>query len=155
MGVTQTQRKARDLSLKNWDHVSVQTAYEMHCNNQGRVVDVRHPREIEDYPPAAGAVFLPLYILRGFLGEPARAEEDEAPLATIVSTMPSHLGMLNLFAAHRLRLLCLCRTGRDSLEAVRLLHLLGYQNASSVAGGMEAWAAANLPVVRNHQGTPE
>ena len=50
------------------------------------------------------------------------------------------------------RVLVICRTGRRSGLAVRALRDAGL-DAVNVAGGMKAWAAAGLPVVRD-DGTP-
>lgn len=41
-----------------------------------------------------------------------------------------------------------CRSGRRSLEAARYLREHGFPDARSLAGGMEAWAAARQPVAR-------
>lgn len=42
----------------------------------------------------------------------------------------------------------ICRSGRRSLEATRHLKAVGIE-ARNVAGGMQAWATAGLPVVRD------
>jgi rhodanese-related sulfurtransferase len=52
------------------------------------------------------------------------------------------------------RLLCMCRSGARSSQAVAALRDAGY-DAVNVDGGMNAWHAHGLPVVRDdgHPGT--
>ena len=52
------------------------------------------------------------------------------------------------------RLLCVCRSGARSSQAVAALRNAGY-DAVNVEGGMNAWHADGLPVVRDdgHPGT--
>jgi rhodanese-related sulfurtransferase len=45
-------------------------------------------------------------------------------------------------------LLIVCRSGNRSARATALLHGLGFARAVNVAGGMNAWTAAGLPVQR-------
>jgi len=40
----------------------------------------------------------------------------------------------------------ICESGGRSLEAARMLKDAGYNNVVTVAGGMAAWRAANLPI---------
>ncbi len=42
----------------------------------------------------------------------------------------------------------MCNTGRTSGRAVMALRKAGYENAKSLAGGLAAWRAANLPTER-------
>lgn len=42
----------------------------------------------------------------------------------------------------------MCHTGRTSGRAVMALRKAGYENARSLAGGLTAWRAANLPTER-------
>jgi rhodanese-related sulfurtransferase len=46
------------------------------------------------------------------------------------------------------RLLCICRSGGRSSQAVAALRNAGY-DAVNVEGGMSAWHASGLPVVRD------
>jgi rhodanese-related sulfurtransferase len=43
----------------------------------------------------------------------------------------------------------ICRTGRRSAEAQRVLGALGFENVVDVAGGMTAWRKAGFPVERD------
>jgi len=45
-----------------------------------------------------------------------------------------------------LPLILVCQTGARSAKAVRIAKTLGYERAVSLAGGLGAWKAANLPV---------
>lgn len=42
----------------------------------------------------------------------------------------------------------LCRSGRRSESACGILHRHGFRNVTNVTGGILAWEAAGLPVVR-------
>ena len=45
-------------------------------------------------------------------------------------------------------IVCVCRTGRRSTQAVATLTALGFTTVEQLAGGMEAWEKAGLPVDR-------
>ena len=45
-----------------------------------------------------------------------------------------------------------CRSGRMSAEAAIALREMGYTNIVDLAGGMEAWRAAGLPIVTRSEG---
>ena len=45
-----------------------------------------------------------------------------------------------------LPLVVVCATGTRAGRAVGTLKMLGFENARALAGGLEAWRAANLPV---------
>lgn len=45
-----------------------------------------------------------------------------------------------------LPLVVVCSTGARAPQAVALLKKLGFENARALAGGLNAWRAANLPV---------
>ncbi len=50
------------------------------------------------------------------------------------------------------RIVCVCRSGARSARATAELVQMGFQ-AANMAGGMKAWAAQGLPVVKD-DGTP-
>jgi hydroxyacylglutathione hydrolase len=87
--------------------------------DQAQLVDVREPDEwAEGYAP--GAALIPLSEL-----EARRGELDTArPVVTV------------------------CRSGRRSLIAAEILLEGGFRDARSLAGGMIAWRAAQMPVER-------
>lgn len=81
--------------------------------------------------------------------EPDEWEAGHAPEATHVP-----LGSLSA-ALDRLQgevVLAICRSGRRSASAVKALQKAGIE-AHNVAGGMNAWQAAGLPVTRD-DGSP-
>jgi rhodanese-related sulfurtransferase len=83
------------------------------------IVDVREPDEWRG-GHIAGAKHIPLGDL------PRRATEVDAsrPVVTV------------------------CRSGRRSLDAVRILQAAGVADVKSMAGGMIAWQEAKQPVAR-------
>lgn len=46
-------------------------------------------------------------------------------------------------------LILVCQTGMRSAKAVATAKQLGYEQAQSLAGGLSAWKAANLPVEKS------
>ena len=51
------------------------------------------------------------------------------------------------------RIVCVCRSGARSARATESAASSGASTPSNMAGGMKAWAAPGLPVVRD-DGTP-
>ena len=51
------------------------------------------------------------------------------------------------------QLILMCDHGYSSSLAAATLHDLGFENATDVDGGFQAWAAAGLPVARAARGT--
>src|ERR1700752_1309541 len=73
-----------------------------------------------------------------------------APLATVAERTEE------LAPDRSQRVLLLCRVGNRSARAADSLRgELGYENVASVAGGIEAWRTAGLPVVEAEGLTPE
>jgi rhodanese-related sulfurtransferase len=48
-----------------------------------------------------------------------------------------------------LPLVVVCQTGARSSRAVGILRKLGYEKATSLAGGLAAWREANMPVEKS------
>lgn len=67
------------------------------------------------------------------------AGSKSVPFATIETAT-------NLPKNKTLPLVVVCRTGARAGRAVATLRKLGFQNARSLAGGLESWRAANLPI---------
>ena len=60
--------------------------------------------------------------------------------------LPNRLGEIS---QHKDKpLIAICRSGKRSAQAVKLLHEKGFTQATSVEGGLIAWEQAGLPVVR-------
>ena len=83
------------------------------------VLDVREPQEWQS-GHIAGAIHIPL----GDLARRAGEVDASKPVVTV------------------------CRSGRRSLEAVRILRQAGLSDVKSMAGGMIAWQEARQPIVR-------
>jgi rhodanese-related sulfurtransferase len=78
--------------------------------------------------------------------EPAEWQQGHAPGATLIP-LGSLSGRLADFPRDR-DVLLICRSGNRSGSAQRQLLQLGYQRVFNVAGGMNAWSNAGLPVSR-------
>lgn len=85
------------------------------------LIDVREPDEYAQ-GHAPGSVLIPLGQLPGRLAE-LRASQDK-PVALI------------------------CRSGRRSARAAEILHQAGFSKVYNIEGGMNAWSAAGLPVLK-------
>lgn len=74
--------------------------------------------------------------------------EVHAPTATLIPL--GELGArLNEIAAYKDKpIAVMCRSGRRSAKAVKLLQDAGYTQVSNVGGGIMAWENAGLAVVR-------
>ncbi|GIW07246.1 MAG: sulfurtransferase [Dehalococcoidia bacterium] len=84
-----------------------------------QIVDVREPDEWQE-GHIPGATLIPLGELARRAGELDRSKE----------------------------VIAVCRSGRRSVTAARLLEQAGFPAVSSLAGGMLAWTTAGLPVRR-------
>jgi rhodanese-related sulfurtransferase len=96
---------------------------------------------IPEVDPAAAAALVRDGALLLDVREPDEWEAGHAPGAVHLP-----LGRLpNERPAPGCRIVVVCRSGRRSAEATRALLAWGY-DAVNLAGGMQAWAAAGLPV---------
>lgn len=125
--------------------VSVATAYELMHLGVGEIIDVRETWELEMGEAIPDAHHMPLYTVKAFSGEHVPEElletETEVPFAV---DMPMLVRMLNTHREKGALLLCLCRSGNRSRDAVKLLKTLGYSNTFNVAGGINAWQEAGF-----------
>ena len=87
---------------------------------RGVLIDVREPQEFA-------------------LGKIAQARN--VPLAQLEEKLPT------LVKNKALPVLFVCAKGVRSARAAKQARTLGYENAHSIAGGMEAWMRGNMPVV--------
>lgn len=85
------------------------------------LIDVREQNEY-DMAHVEGSMLIPLSELPGRLGE--IMQHKDKPVIAI------------------------CRSGKRSAQAVKLLHEKGFTQATSVEGGLIAWEQAGLPVVK-------
>ena len=74
----------------------------------------------------------------------------QIPLSVLFWRLDSSSGYDNpeLSHARHRRLILMCDHGYSSSLAAETLHDLGFENATDVDGGFQAWAAAGLPVAR-------
>lgn len=113
------------------------------------LVDVRQPMEFElGQPQIPGVVSLPLYNLKEAMGQ--TLQEDESELSDPADTPMVRKMLAEEHRSERV-LLLICRSGRRSLEAARILKDLGYRNVLSVAGGVNAWKLAGGPLLGESQ----
>jgi rhodanese-related sulfurtransferase len=77
-------------------------------------------------------------------------EPAEFALGHVPGSKSVPLGELDTSSAlpknKALPLVVVCATGARAGRAVAALHKLGHANAHALAGGLQAWRAANLPV---------
>lgn len=93
------------------------------------VIDVREPGEF-----AAGHLHGAVNIPRGVLE--FQIEAHPAMGCTTASALADRERALLLY----------CRTGGRAALAAQSLHAMGFTKVRSIAGGIEAWTAAGLPV---------
>ncbi|MEP7057256.1 MAG: rhodanese-like domain-containing protein [Caldimonas sp.] len=79
------------------------------------------------------------------ISEPAQYAAGHAVGARSVP-LASLEGSRELPKNKALPLVVVCPTGSRAPRAVALLKKLGFENARALAGGLDAWRAANLPV---------
>ncbi len=80
--------------------------------------------------------------------EQSEYDEVHVPYATLIplSELPARM---NELAAHKDQpIVVMCRSGRRSAKAVKLLQEAGYSKVSNIGGGITAWEHEALPVVR-------
>ena len=124
-------RKTIDEALEEAaDRLSRVTALEAHdAMREGAVlVDTRSPdqRAAQGYVP--GAVHHPLSTLFWRLDPDCPTSNEKIPLDA--------------------RIFLICREGYSSVFAAQQLRELGFTRATDVIGGVDAWIAAGLPVLR-------
>lgn len=80
--------------------------------------------------------------------EEAEYADVHAPHATLIP-LGQLTSRLNEIAAYKEKpIAVMCRSGKRSAKAVQLLQEAGYTQVSNVSGGITAWQAAGLDVVR-------
>ena len=126
-------------------------AHELVRLGVAEIVDVRELWEFAFEPAIERVINVPLFSVKGFCGaiSPEEAEAladalDEVP--PIGCDMPSLIQLLNTHRERGAMLLCICRSGNRSKDAVKLLQSLGYRNVFNIAGGVRNWQEQGLPV---------
>ena len=78
------------------------------------------------------------------------AEYAAGHVAGAKSVPLSQIETSNLLPKNKaLPLVVVCATGARAAKGVAALKKLGFENARALAGGLEAWRAANLPVEKS------
>lgn len=121
--------------------MSARTGLELQRLNLAVLIDIRQKFELELQGEIPGASFLPLFHFKRMLGH-TLSELEQAALDEDVPDMRDiqhFLAMINrMHHAKELILVCVCNSGNRSLNAARLLRLLGYEHSFSMAGGYRA-----------------
>jgi rhodanese-related sulfurtransferase len=91
------------------------------------LIDTRSPDQVDEHGSIPGSVRLPLSVLEWRM-DPASPHRDP--------TVGGLDGQIVLICAH----------GNSSSLAARRLQELGFESATDVVGGFEAWTKAGLPV---------
>ncbi len=118
--------------------MSARTALELQRLNLAVLIDIRQKFELELQGEIPGASFLPLFQFKRMLGHALSDAEQEALDEDVpdMRDIQHFLSMINnMHHAKDLILVCVCNSGNRSLNAARLLRLLGYAHSYSMAGG--------------------
>jgi rhodanese-related sulfurtransferase len=103
----------------DWGAITPAALNEQLSKSKPFVVDVREAKEIADAGYIAGSINLPI---RTFLKNLDKLPALDQPIVVT------------------------CGSGHRSAMGMEALQLLGYTNVKSLAGGLNAWKTANLPV---------
>jgi rhodanese-related sulfurtransferase len=96
------------------------------AENGAALVDIRSEEERQRDGVIPGALHHPLSVLHWRLDPDVETHNEKLPLDAHV--------------------ILVCREGYSSVLAAVLLQELGFARATDVIGGIEAWAAAGLPI---------
>ena len=107
--------------------VTAREAWEA-ARDGGVLVDTRSPDQQRAQGFVPGAVHHPLSVLAWRLDPDCPTSNEKIPLDA--------------------RVVLICREGYSSVFAAQQLRELGFSNAADVIGGVDAWIAAGLPVLR-------
>ena len=125
--------------------ISVLTALELNRLNLACLIDVRQRFELEIEGEIDGAYSLPLFKFKHLLGHALTQEEQEIldEDSPGMEDIQNFLTMINdLHNVKDCIVVCVCNSGKRSINAARLLRLLGYNRAFSLIGGYRAIQAA-------------
>jgi len=131
-------RAATPEEQKEQLEMTPQTALELQRLHLAVLIDIRQKFEIELQGEIAGASFLPLFHFKRVLGQTLTELEQEVLDEDVpdMRDIQHFLAMINsMHHAKDLILVCVCNSGHRSLNAARLLRLLGYEHSYSLAGG--------------------
>ncbi|HCY64131.1 MAG TPA: rhodanese-like domain-containing protein [Oxalobacteraceae bacterium] len=104
---------------------------------QPRVVDVKQGKSMAE----RGALLLDVRELEEY-------QQGHAPNSRLLPLGQLNKRIAELDAYRDKPIAVICRSGRRSAQAVELLRQAGFTQVVNVQGGMNAWEAAALPVVK-------
>lgn len=104
---------------------------------QVRTVDVREGKAMNEQ----GALLLDVR-------EPGEYEAGHAPGSTLIPLAQLKDRLQEIRAYESRPVVVICHSGRRSAQAAEILGQAGFARVYSVQGGMTAWKAAALPVVK-------
>jgi rhodanese-related sulfurtransferase len=109
-----------------YERVSAEEAYRRAKNGGAVLVDTRSPDQQSSQGYVPGAVHHPLSTILWRLDPDCPTSNEKIPLDREV--------------------ILICREGYSSSLAAAQLLMLGFERATDVVGGVEAWKAAGLPL---------
>lgn len=121
--------------------MTAQTGLELQRLGLAVLIDIRQKFELDLQGEIPGASLLPLFHFKRMLGHTLSEAEQEALDEDVpdLRDIQHFLSMINrMHHAKELILVCVCNSGNRSLNAARLLRLLGYEHSFSMAGGFLA-----------------
>lgn len=135
--------------------ISVLATLELSRLNLACLIDVRQKFELEIEGEINGAYSLPLFKFKHLLGHKLTQEEQEIldEDSPGMEDIQNFITMINdLHNAKDCIVVCVCNSGKRSINAARLLRMLGYNRAFSLIGGYRAIREAmvtDLPLAKS------
>ncbi|AEM48676.1 Rhodanese-like protein [Acidithiobacillus ferrivorans] len=135
--------------------ISVLATLELSRLNVACLIDVRQKFELEIEGEINGAYSLPLFKFKHLLGHKLTQEEQEIldEDSPGMEDIQNFITMINdLHNAKDCIVVCVCNSGKRSINAARLLRMLGYNRAFSLVGGYRAIREAmvtDLPLAKS------
>ena len=128
--------------------ISLASAIELTQLGLGTMIDIRQAFELDLKGQIPGTVHIPMFEVKKLLGDALTEDEQD----TLDAGRPTDIDVREFFTTlNRIHhaggqlLLCVCNSGRRSLQAAQMLRSLGYGKALSVAGGFQAWQTLPAP----------
>jgi rhodanese-related sulfurtransferase len=132
------EKHSKSVQTEEQLEMTAKTALELQRLSLAVLIDIRQKFELELQGEIPGASFLPLFQFKRMLGHALTEAEQEALDEDVpdMRDIQHFLAMINgMHHAKDLILVCVCNSGNRSLNAARLLRLLGYEHSYSMAGG--------------------
>lgn len=135
--------------------ISVLATLELSRLNLACLIDVRQKFELEIEGEINEAYSLPLFKFKHLLGHKLTQEEQEIldEDSPGMEDIQNFITMINdLHNAKDCIVVCVCNSGKRSINAARLLRMLGYNRAFSLIGGYRAIREAmvtDLPLAKS------